>query len=106
MDEPLRIPFRLKGKGRGTVTTPIELSTDEEGSDKENVNHDYPGEGWFAYNPNNPEHYVIAAEKKDDVHTAKYIWYTMTDNGAFIEGCDERGGEVFWKPLKARSEDA
>jgi len=31
-DEPLPIPYRLKGKGRGTVNTPIELSTDKEES--------------------------------------------------------------------------
>jgi len=81
MDEPLRIPFRLKGKGKGTATTPIELSTNEEGSDKENTVNDHPGEGWFAYDPNNPEHYVIVAEKNDEIHPAKYIRYTMMDDG-------------------------
>jgi len=95
MDEPLRIPFRLKGKGKGTATTPIELSTDEEGSDKENTANDHPGEGWLVYDPNNPEHYVIAAEKNDKVHAAKYIRYVMTDDGAFIEGCDKKKGEIF-----------
>jgi len=104
-DEPLWIPYRLKGKGRGTEMTPIELSTDEEGSNKENLDNDHPGMGWFVYNSNNPEHYVIVAEKDEDIHAAKYIRYTITDNGAFIEGCDKKGGEVFQKPLQVRSED-
>jgi len=30
----------------------------------------------------------------------------MMDDGAFIEGCNKKGGEVFRKPLQARSEDA
>src|SRR5882672_7757029 len=30
----------------------------------------------------------------------------MTDDGAFIEGCDKKGGEVFRKPLQVHSEDA
>jgi len=105
-DKPLRIPFRLKGKGKGTVTTPIELSTDDENSDKENTDNNHPGEGWFVYDPNDPEHYVIATEKGNAIHAAKYIRYTMTDDGAFVEGCNEKGGEVFRKPLQARSEDA
>jgi len=61
--------------------------------------------GWFIYDSNNPKHYVITAEKNEDVHTAKYIRYTTTDDGVFIEGCDKKGGEVFRKPLQARSED-
>jgi len=105
-DGPLSIPYRLKGKGKGTETTPIKLSTNEESSDKENHNDDHPGTGWLVYNPNNPEHYVIATEKNDDIHATKYIRYTMTSDGTFIEGCNKRGGEVFRKPLQACSEDA
>jgi len=86
-------------------TTPIELLTDEEGSDKENHDDDHPGTGWLVYDPNNPEHYVITAEKDEEVHATKFIKYTMTNDGAFIEGCDKKGGEVFRKPLQARSED-
>jgi len=72
-DKPLQIPYRLKGKGRGTESTPIELSTDEEGSDKENLDDNHSGTGWFIYDSNNPEHYVIATKKDEDIHTAKYI---------------------------------
>jgi len=106
MDEPLRIPYKLKGKGRGTNTTPIELSTDEEGSNKENLDDNHPGEGWFVYNEHNPEHYVIAAEGSEDIHATKYIQYAITSDGTFIEGCDKKGGEKFRKPLQAHSENA
>jgi len=104
-DEPLPIPYHLKGKG--TVSTPLELTSDKEGSDKENHDNDHPREGWFVYDLNNPEHYVIATEDATgDIHVAKYIKYTMTDNGPIIEGCDKKGGEVFKKPLQACSKDA
>jgi len=104
-DEPLPIPYHLKGKG--TANTPIELTTNEEESDKENRDNDHPGEGWFVFDQNNHKHYVIAAEDTTgDVHTARYIKYVMMDDGPFIHGCDKRGGEVFKKPLQAHSEDA
>jgi len=102
---PLPIPYQLKGKGRGMETEPIELSTDDEGSDKEN-DDDHPGPGWLIYNAKNPKHYIIATEKDDDIHAAKYIQYELTSEGSFIEGCDKKGGEVFRKPLQARSKDA
>src|SRR5712675_588282 len=87
-DGPLPIPYRLKGKGKGMSTTPIELSTDDKDSNKENINDDHPGTGWFVYDPNNPKHYIIAAKKDDDVHAAKYIWYELANDGTFIKGCD------------------
>jgi len=103
-DEPLPIPYRLKGKGRGTVNTPIELTTDD---DKENHDDTHPGEGWITFDPNNREHYVVAAEDAaGDVHAAKFIKYVMTEDGPFVHGCDRKGAEVFKKPLEARSEDA
>jgi len=105
-DEPLPIPYRLKGKGKGTVNTPIELTTDDE-SDKENRHDEHPGEDWMVFDPNNHEHYVVAAEDAaGDVHAAQYIKYVMTEDGSFIHGCDRKGAEVFKKPLQARSEDA
>jgi len=103
-DEPLPIPYRLKGKGRGSVNTPIELTTDD---DKENHDDEHPGEGWMAFDPNNQEHYVVAAEDDTgNVHAAQFIKYVMTDDGPFVHGCDKKGAEVFKKPLQARSEDA
>jgi len=106
-DEPLPIPYRLKGKGKGTVNTLIELTSDDAQSDKENHNDEHPGEGWITYDPNNQEHYVVAAEDAaGDVHAAHYIKYVMTDDGPFVHGCDKKGAEVFKKPLQARSEDA
>jgi len=103
-DEPLPIPYRLKGKGRGTVNTPIELTTDD---DKENIDDDHPGEGWFVFTQDNPEHYLVVAEDATgDIHAARYIKYMMTDDGPFVHGCDRKGAEIFKKPLQARSEDA
>src|SRR5712672_3512844 len=61
-DKPLPIPYRLKGKGKGTANTPIELTSDDDESDKENRDNDHPGEDWFVFNSENPEHYVVAAE--------------------------------------------
>ena len=71
LDEPLPIPYHLKGKG--TANTPIEL-TDNEESDKENRDGDHPGEDWFVFDLNNHEHYVVVAEDHTgDVHAARYI---------------------------------
>src|SRR5712671_2257385 len=106
-DEPLLIPYRLKGKGRGTINTPIELTSDDDKSDKENVDNNHPGEGWFVFDQDNREHYLVTAEDENgDVHAAQYIKYVMTDDGPLVHGCDRKGAEVFKRPLQARSEDA
>ena len=106
-DKPLPIPYRLKGKGKGTANTPIEFTSDKEESDKENRDNDHPGEGWLVFDPDNHEHYLVAVENATgDVHTTRYIKYVMTDDGPIIHGCDRKEGEVFKKPLQARSEDA
>jgi len=100
-DEPLPIPYRLQGQRESTVNTLIELTSDDAQSDKENHNDEHPGEGWITYDPNNQEHYVVAAEDAGGRRTrCTYIKYVMTDDGSFIHGATGRAPRSSKNPYK------
>jgi len=53
-----------KTKSRGNADAPIDLTTSDDDSDKEN-DRIHPGPTWMRYDPRNPEHYRLDIPEHD-----------------------------------------
>src|SRR5882757_10002428 len=64
-----------KTSSRGNADAPIDLTTSDEDSDKEN-DCIHPGPTWMHYDPRNPEHYRLDIPEHDHMtSSARYIQY-------------------------------
>jgi len=77
----------LKMKGKGSQSTPIDLTSLDEDSDKENERI-HPGPSWMRYNRNDPGHYRIDVPEGDLTSPALFIRYVFDGEETILEGCD------------------
>jgi len=94
----------LKISGQGNKGTPIDLTSSDEDSDKEN-DRIHPGPSWMRYDRNNPRHYRIDIPEGDMTSTALFIRYVFDGEETILEGCDGKQTPVYRKALHARSAD-
>jgi len=94
-----------KISSRGNADAPIDLTTSDNDSDKEN-DRIHPGPTWMRYNKHNVEHYRIDIPKHDNMTSAAlYICYVFDGKETILEGCDGKQTPIYRKALHARSAD-
>src|SRR5712672_2844070 len=81
VDPPLKI------NDQGDKDAPIDLTSSDEDSDKEN-DRIHPGPSWMRYDRNNPEHYRIDVPEGDMTSPALFIRYVFDGEETILEGCD------------------
>jgi len=99
-------PLTLKSKGKGKAQDPIDLTSSEEDSDKEN-DRIHPGPTWMRYDRNNAGHYRIDIPENDNMTSAAlFIRYVFDGEETILEGCDGKQTPIYCKALHARSADS
>jgi len=98
VDPPLKI------SGKGSKDTPIDLTSSDEDSDKEN-DHIHPGPTWMHYDRNNAEHYRIDVPEGDMTSPTLFIRYVFDGEETILEGCDGKQTPIYRKALHACSAD-
>src|SRR5712672_1387719 len=94
-----------KISSRGNADAPIDLTTSDNDSDKEN-DRSHPGPTWMCYDPRNPEHYRLDIPEHDHMtSSARYIRYVFDGEETILEGCDGKQTPIYRKALHARSAD-
>jgi len=94
----------LKISSRGTTDAPIDLTTSDEDSDKENeCNH--PGPTWMCYDRTNAEHYCIDIPEDGMTSAALFICYVFDGKETILEGCDGKQAPIYCKALHMCSAD-
>src|SRR5712672_736448 len=94
-----------KTSSRGNADAPIDLTTSDDDSDKEN-NRIHPGLTWMRYDPRNPEHYRLEIPEHDHMTSAaRYIRYVFDGEETILEGCNGKQTPIYRKALHARSAD-
>jgi len=93
-----------KISSRGAADAPIDLTTLDEDSDKEN-NRRHPGHTWMRYDRTNPEHYRNNIPEDSRTSTALYIRYVFDSEETILEGCNGKQTPIYRKALHARSAD-
>jgi len=94
----------LKISGQGDKNAPIDLTSSDEDSDKEN-DRIHPGPSWMRYDRNNAEHYHIDIPEGDMTSPALFIRYVFDGEETILEGCDGKQTPIYRKALHARSAD-
>jgi len=94
----------LKISGQGDKNAPIDLTSSDEDSDKEN-DRIHPGPSWMRYDRNNPEHYRIDIPEGDMTSVALFIRYVFDGEETILEGCDGKQTPIYRKALHACSAD-
>jgi len=91
VDPPLKI------SGKGNKDAPIDLTSSDEDSNKEN-DRIHPGPSWMRYNRNNAEHYCIDIPEGDMTSPALFIRYIFDGEETILEGCDGKQTpiELLW----------
>jgi len=95
-------PLKIKGKGK--AEEPIDLTSSDEDSNKEN-DRIHPGPSWMRYDRNNAEHYRIDIPEGDMTSPALFIRYVFNGEETILEGCDGKQTPIYRKALHARSAD-
>jgi len=96
-------PLKIKGKGK--AEEPIDLTSLDEDSDKEN-DRIHPGPTWMRYDKNNAGHYRIDIPEYDNMTSAAiFIRYVFDGEETILEGCDGKQTPIYRKALHARSAD-
>jgi len=98
VDPPLKI------SSKGNKDAPIDLTSLDEDSDKEN-DRIHPGPTWMHYDRDNAEHYCIDIPKGDMTSPALFIRYVFNSEETILEGCDGKQTPIYRKALHARSTD-
>jgi len=94
-----------KTNNRGNADAPIDLTTSDDDSDKEN-DRIHPGLTWMRYDPRNPEHYRLDIPEHDHMtSSARYIRYVFDGEETILEGCDGKQTPIYRKALHACSAD-
>src|SRR5712672_3930359 len=94
-----------KKGSRGNADAPIDLTTSDDNSDKEN-DRIHLGPTWMRYDPRNPEHYRLDIPEHDHMtSSARYIRYVFDGEETILEGCDGKQAPIYRKALHARSAD-
>jgi len=79
-----------KTSSRGNADTPIDLTTSDDDSNKENERN-HPGLTWMRYDRTNPEHYRIDIPEGDMTSAALYIRYCNAPTGGVQPDIGEGG---------------
>jgi len=107
-DKPLAIKMEvnspLKISSQGAADAPIDLTSEDDDSDKENE-HDYLGPTWMGYDQTNVEHYHINIPKGNMTSAALFICYVFDGKETILEGCDGKHGPIYCKALYTCSAD-
>src|SRR5712671_6728655 len=94
-----------KISSRGNADAPIDLTTSDDDSDKEN-DRIHPGPTWMRYDLRNPEHYRLEIPEHNHITSAaRYIRYVFDGEETILEGCDGKQTPIYHKALHARSAD-
>jgi len=94
-----------KISSRGNADAPIDLTTSDDDSDKEN-DRIHPGPTWMRYDSRNPGHYRLEIPEHDHMTSAaRYIRYVFDGEETILEGCDGKQTPIYRKALHARSAD-
>jgi len=94
----------LKMSSKGDRDAPIDLTSSDEDSDKENERI-HLGPTWMRYDSNNPEHYRIDLPEGDMTSPALFIRYVFDGEETILEGCDGKQTPIYRKALHAHSAD-
>src|SRR5712675_1903170 len=100
----MEVDLPLKISGKGNKDTPIDLTSSDDESDKEN-DRIHPGPSWMRYDRNNTEHYRIDIPEGDMTSPALFIRYVFNGEETILEGCDGKQTPIYRKALHARSAD-
>jgi len=96
-------PLNIKGKGK--AKDPIDLTSSDNDSNKEN-DRIHPGPTWMHYDKNNVGHYRIDIPEHDNMTSAAlFIRYVFDGKETILEGCDGKQTPIYRKALHARSAD-
>jgi len=98
VDPPLKI------SSKGDKGAPIDLTSSDEDSDKEN-DRIHPGPTWMRYDRDNAGHYRIDIPEGDMTSPALFIRYVFDGKETILEGCDGKQTPIYRKALHARSVD-
>ena len=93
-----------KISSRGAADVPIDLTTSDKDSDKEN-NQNHPGPTWMHYDRKNVEHYRIEIPEDGMTSAALYIRYVFNSKETILEGCNSKQTPIYCKALHMRSAD-
>jgi len=100
----MEVDSPLKTSSKGAADAPIDLTTSDEDSDKENDRR-HPGPTWMHYDRNNAEHYRIDIPEDGMSCAALYIHYVFDGEEMILEGCDGKQTPIYRKALHTRSAD-
>ena len=93
-----------KISSRGAADAPIDLTTSEDDSNKEN-DHIHPGPTWMCYDRTNAEHYHIDIPKDSMTSAALFIRYVFDGEETILEGCNGKQAPIYCKALHMCSAD-
>jgi len=80
---------------KGNADAPIDLTTSDDDSNKEN-DRIHPGPTWMRYDPRNPEHYRLDIPEHDHMtSSARYIRYVFDGEETILEGCDGKQTPIY-----------
>jgi len=93
-----------KISSRGNAEAPIDLTTSDNDSNKENKRN-HPGPTWMCYDRTNAEHYHIDIPKDGMTSATLFICYVFDSEEMIVEGCNGKHSPIYRKALYTCSAD-